>query len=330
MQVDRNGRLGKGLNITRTMESWLRQPGYPLLKVTRNYKNHSALVRQDRFFISPQFKHRAAKNPCWWVPLTYTCPSCLQLDSSTASRWLTCPIYPSRGIGVPTVLLEKVVSAPGEWLLLNVQHSAPFRVNYDLRNWQLLNKTLSDPKKFRLIHRVHRAQLVDDLFNLAWSGIMDYPMALGILGYLEHEDEYVVWAATLVNFERINNVAKRDHNYRVYKVCSLLFKKGLKMVFHSIALSPELYAPPAGASVQAGTLPVPVQLLWEHDPPPGDPPAGLSVRGALLREPGPPGVREGDAGEGRLDDHSGAGDGLLHGGQVWNGSRTGSRGVDVL
>ncbi|XP_016951841.1 thyrotropin-releasing hormone-degrading ectoenzyme isoform X3 [Drosophila biarmipes] len=217
MQVDRNGRLGKGLNITRTMESWLMQPGYPLLRVTRNYDDHSAVVRQDRFFISPQFKHRAAKNPCWWVPLTYTCPSCQELDSSTASRWLTCPLYPSREIQVPTVRLEKVVESAGEWLLLNVQHSAPFRVDYDLRNWQLLNETLSDPVKFRQIHRVNRAQLVDDLFNLAWSGVMEYPMALGILGYLEHEDENVVWDATLVNFERIDNVAKRDHNYRVYK-----------------------------------------------------------------------------------------------------------------
>ncbi|XP_017074500.1 aminopeptidase Ey [Drosophila eugracilis] len=216
LHVDRNGRLGKGLNITRTMESWLKQPGYPLLTVIRNYDDHSVIVEQKRFFISSQFKKPVAKAPCWWVPLSYTCPSCKQSNSSTANRWLTCPFSRTQ-VRIRPVRMEKLLAKPSDWLLLNARHSAPFRVNYDLRNWQLLNETLSDPNKFRLIHRVSRAQLVDDLLNLAWSGVMTYPMVLGILGYLVHEDEYVVWQATSINFERINNVAKRNHNYRVYK-----------------------------------------------------------------------------------------------------------------
>ncbi|XP_017119393.1 aminopeptidase N [Drosophila elegans] len=217
LQVDRNGRLGKGLNITRIMESWLHQPGYPLLTVTRNYSDRSALVRQQRFFISPQLRQRASKNPCWWVPLSHTCPKCLQLNMTMSyDPWLTCPISGTSHRIIP-VRLEKLTAGPNDWLLLNVLHSAPLRVNYDVRNWQLLNATLSHPTKFRLINRVNRAQLVDNLFSLAWSGVMDYPMALGILGYLKHEDEYVVWAATRVSIERINNVAKQNHNYRVFK-----------------------------------------------------------------------------------------------------------------
>ncbi|KAH8368213.1 hypothetical protein KR084_008558 [Drosophila pseudotakahashii] len=234
LQVDRNGMLGKGLNITRVMTSWLKQPGYPLLVMTRNYDDRSALVRQERFFISPQLKHRAwAKNPCWWVPLTYSCHSCRHLDSITASRWLTCSIFGPQGRLQP-VRLERLMAGPRDWLLLNVRHSAPFRVNYDLRNWQLINETLSDPIEFRQIHRVNRAQLVDDLFNLAWSGVMEYPMALGIIGYLEHEDEYVVWDATQVNFERINNVAKKNHHYRVYKsYMRLLLERQFERVLSS-------------------------------------------------------------------------------------------------
>ncbi|XP_017045746.1 aminopeptidase N isoform X2 [Drosophila ficusphila] len=212
LHVDRDGRLGKGLNISRTMESWLHQPGYPLLTVTRDYHFRSALVDQRRFFISPLARQRSESNPCWWVPLSFTCPECPDVPPS---RWLTCSFL--QGRRPKTVVLEKLPAGVNDWLLFNVRHSAPFRVNYDLRNWQLLNATLSDPKKFKTIHRVNRAQLVDDVFNLAWSGIMDYPMALGILSYLSHEDEFVVWEATQPNFERINNVAKRNHNYRVYK-----------------------------------------------------------------------------------------------------------------
>ncbi|XP_033168800.1 aminopeptidase N [Drosophila mauritiana] len=233
LQVDRNGRLGKGLNITGIMKCWLGQPGYPLVTVTRNYEDRTAIVSQQRFFITPQFRNRWARSPCWWVPLSYTCPSCQHSEIISFSRWLTCPISkPSSKSN--TVILGKLEAEPEDWILFNVQHTAPFRVNYDLRNWQLLNKTLADPNKFRLIHRVNRAQLVDDLFSLAWSGDIEYDMALGILGYLEHEDEFVVWAATEINFERINNVAKRNSNYLIFKTfMRLLLERQFKRVLSS-------------------------------------------------------------------------------------------------
>lgn len=114
--------------------------------------------------------------------------------------------------------LTKLLAGSQDWLLLNARDSSPVRVNYDRANWQLLNRTLSQPDTFRGIDRINRAQLVDDIFNLAWSGVMDYPMALSILAYLQHEDEYVVWTAAVANFERINNVVQRSRSYRVYKV----------------------------------------------------------------------------------------------------------------
>uniref|UniRef100_A0A6P4F3G2 Aminopeptidase n=1 Tax=Drosophila rhopaloa TaxID=1041015 RepID=A0A6P4F3G2_DRORH len=243
LQVDRNGRLGKGLNITRLMESWLQQPGYPLLTVTRNYDDQSAVVRQQRFFINPQAGQRATKATCWWVPLSYGCPQCPQSNATTSIPWLTCTISQRSSQATP-VRLEKLMAGPSDWLLLNVQHSAPLRVNYDLHNWQLLNETLSDPVKFRLIHRVNRAQLVDDLFSLAWSGVMEYPMALGILGYLRHEDEYVVWAATKDNFERINNVAKKSHSYRIYKTfMRILLERQFEKVISSKSLGNMTHRP---------------------------------------------------------------------------------------
>lgn len=220
--VDRDGRLGKGLNITRIMDSWLSYPGYPLLTVTRSYGLQSALVEQTRFHISPQPERsmkdtNSSRSTCWWIPLTYTCGSCNDFNSSVPRHWLTCSIAGSPNRPIP-VRMRDVVAGPTDWLLLNVRQSSPLRVNYDLRNWELLNKTLANPDTFRSIHRVNRAQLVDDILNFAWSGVMDYRMALGMLGFLEHEDEYVVWDATVANFEKINNVAKRHRSYLIFKV----------------------------------------------------------------------------------------------------------------
>ncbi|EDV34665.2 uncharacterized protein Dana_GF21433 [Drosophila ananassae] len=214
--VDRDGRLGKGLNVTRIMDSWLSYPGYPLLTVTRSYGQKSALVEQKRFHISPHQPDREMSPVCWWIPLTHTCGSCNDFNSSVPRHWLTCTLAGNTNRPIP-VRMHDVVAGPTDWLLLNIRHSSPLRVNYDLRNWELLNQTLSNPETFRSIHRVNRAQLVDDILNFAWSGVMDYHMGFGVLGFLEHEDEYVVWDATVANFEKINNVAKRHHNYNIFK-----------------------------------------------------------------------------------------------------------------
>ncbi|XP_017088041.2 aminopeptidase Q [Drosophila bipectinata] len=231
LQWDRDVRLGKGLNITRIMDSWLSYPGYPLLTVTRNYGQKSALVVQQRFHISPQAEQKKEDNkpqqpPCWWIPLTYTCGSCKDKGNSSVPRhWLTCPTSDGSSRPVPAMMRD-VVDGPTDWLLLNIRHSSPLRVNYDLRNWELINKTLSSPETLRSIHRVDRAKLVDDILNLAWSGVMDYPTVFGMLGFLEHEDEYVVWDATVTNFERINNVAKRHHSYLIFKTFMRNLVKG--------------------------------------------------------------------------------------------------------
>ncbi|KAH8276019.1 hypothetical protein KR018_012517 [Drosophila ironensis] len=234
LRVDRDGRLAKGLNITRVMDSWLSQRGYPLLTVTRDYRTRSALVEQERFLIrktEDQFQ-----SVCWWIPLTYTCASCKDFNSTIPRHWLTCPTNDNKA---PKVRMRDVVEGPRDWLLLNIRHSSPLRVNYDLRNWQLLNKTLSNPQTFRSIHRINRAQLVDDILHFAWSGVMDYPMALGMLSFLQHEDEYVVWEATVSNFERINRVAKKYPTYLIFKKYMRVL---LKRQFDELSENPTVIA----------------------------------------------------------------------------------------
>lgn len=66
-----------------------------------------------------------------------------------------------------------------------------YRVNYDKSNWDrlvsLLNVTNST------VHVRNRAQLIDDAFNLARAGMLDYATALDVSTYLRNEDDYVPW-----------------------------------------------------------------------------------------------------------------------------------------
>ena len=90
-----------------------------------------------------------------------------------------------------------------------------FRVNYDKRNWELLAKQLV--RDHRAIHVINRAQILDDAFNLAKSGMLDYEVALSLTAYLGHETEYIPWKAALSGLSYINTMLKRTASYGDFK-----------------------------------------------------------------------------------------------------------------
>ena len=50
-------------------------------------------------------------------------------------------------------------------------------------------------KDHTTIHVINRAQIIDDAFNLARSGLLDYETAQSVMGYLSKENEYIPWAS---------------------------------------------------------------------------------------------------------------------------------------
>ena len=59
------------------------------------------------------------------------------------------------------------------WHLKNQQTLlATFRVNYDKMNWQMISQALL--MDLNQIHRINRAQLLDDVLTLARTGHIDY------------------------------------------------------------------------------------------------------------------------------------------------------------
>ena len=75
-------------------------------------------------------------------------------------------------------------------LLFIISISGYYRVNYDTDNWNAIINVL-DSSTYRSIHILNRAQLLDDSFNLAKSGYLDFTINLNILKYLRREYELV-------------------------------------------------------------------------------------------------------------------------------------------
>lgn len=83
-----------------------------------------------------------------------------------------------------------------------------YRVNYDETLWSEIEAALKS-EDFGGIHLLNRAQIVDDILNLARAGEVTYTRALDVVSYLVNETEYYPWysALTALSFvkRRIGN-----------------------------------------------------------------------------------------------------------------------------
>lgn len=76
-----------------------------------------------------------------------------------------------------------------------------FRTNYDVHNWQLIinllkeNYTDTDP--------ITRALLIDDAFDMAKNGHLNYSILINLVNCWTQETQYLPWSALLDNLDFI-------------------------------------------------------------------------------------------------------------------------------
>ena len=96
-----------------------------------------------------------------------------------------------------------------------------YRVNYDDENWKNLTSFLKE-SDHHSIHQLNRAQLVDDIMNLARSQKVDYDLAMDLLLYLKSENEYIPWAAAFRSLEYVKTrMAASNENSALFKTLIL-------------------------------------------------------------------------------------------------------------
>jgi aminopeptidase N len=103
----------------------------------------------------------------------------------------------------------------GAALIVNVKQTGFYRVNYDVTNWERLAGQLETAHAD--IHRMNRAQMLDDAFNLARAGRLDYTTALTLTDYLGQELDYIPWTAALNGFAYIETMFKRSAGFGAFR-----------------------------------------------------------------------------------------------------------------
>lgn len=184
------------------MDTWTLQVGFPVVTVHRIYKNNTVFLTQNRFFV--EGAKETQDNQLWWIPITYTGKT---NDSKTI--WMKAERQ---------IILPNVKTGPSDWLLVNVNQTGYYRVNYDERNWRLLTHQLRKPNGHLVFDPKNRAQMIDDAMNLAAAGYLNYEVALNITRYLVQEKEYLPWKAAFTGLDYVSGMIVRTGSFDKFKV----------------------------------------------------------------------------------------------------------------
>ncbi|XP_055523953.1 membrane alanyl aminopeptidase [Wyeomyia smithii] len=166
-------------DISTFMKPWTTQSGYPLVTVTGS--DDGFTINQRRFLLN----NMSHDDPTLWpLPITYATKE--EDFENTMPTVVDTSEY--------KITITNVTQLP--YFILNNQQVGYYRVNYDTANWDKISTALRS-ENFGGIHVLNRAQIVDDLFNLARAGEVKYESALDILDYLQDETEYPPWLSAV-------------------------------------------------------------------------------------------------------------------------------------
>lgn len=92
-----------------------------------------------------------------------------------------------------------------------------YRINYDFKNWKLLEYGLYDaPNDFPA---VTRGQVLDDAFHLARAGYINYTVALDLTKYMiDTEKNILPWYAVLSNLQLLYIGLQNSNKFGYFQV----------------------------------------------------------------------------------------------------------------
>ncbi|NXS87519.1 AMPN Aminopeptidase, partial [Erpornis zantholeuca] len=196
-------------NISNIMDRWTLQMGFPVVTVD----TRTGAINQTHFLLDPtsSVDRPSVFNYTWIVPVTWMTNS-----HGSSSYWLTKVTDTNNQFRLDS----------SSWLLLNINVTGYFRVNYNQENWdQLLKQLGTNHEVFPVINR---AQIIDDAFNLARAKYVNVTLALNTTRFLSRERAYMPWQAALSNLQYFQLMFDRSE---VFGAMSEYMKKQVTPLF---------------------------------------------------------------------------------------------------
>ncbi|EDV92817.1 membrane alanyl aminopeptidase [Drosophila grimshawi] len=166
--------------------SFTTQVGYPLINVKLSDDGKTITFSQKRFLLK---NDGSDDSLLYTVPISYT-------TSQEKNFMDTKP-----KLVIYTATQTTPLSSAANWVIANIQETGYYRVNYTEKNWHAIRSELVGSSNWGDIHEVNRAQIADDLLNLARAGHIHYDLTLSVLEYLASEVNYIPWTSAFNGFD---------------------------------------------------------------------------------------------------------------------------------
>lgn len=194
----------KRLNITRIMDTWTRQMGYPVLTVER-VKRTEFRLRQSRYLLDPEAESKSAPSPYnykWDIPVTWTTSADPTQSSQT---WM--------GSQDGFILIN--VPSGTDWVKFNVGQYGYYRVNYPKEEWLQFGGLLQESHE--TLSTTDRASLLNDAFSLAESGHLEYSIPLAMTRYLRKEQSLIPWKTAYDKLFSMSSLLQDTDTYPLFR-----------------------------------------------------------------------------------------------------------------
>lgn len=197
-------------SVSTIMDRWILQMGFPVVTVDTT----TGTISQKHFLLDPQSNvtRPSPFNYLWIIPISW-----LKNNTKPDPFWLN---------GTEKEQKDSLKTTTNEWLLLNLDVTGYFRVNYDEGNWKKLQNQLQTD--LSVIPIINRAQIIHDAFTLSSAGMVGVTLALDNTLFLSKEKEYMPWQAAVdslsyfkLMFDRTDEVYVPMKNYLKKQVTPL-------------------------------------------------------------------------------------------------------------
>ncbi|XP_041971233.1 aminopeptidase N-like isoform X2 [Aricia agestis] len=193
----------KTLSMVKFMNSWTRQAGYPVVNVIRDYDT-GRVTFQQKLFTSTNDPHKATAKQIWRIPISYVISNTTDTANTKPKVWLN-----------DKQLSTELDIRRDQALYVNVDAVGYYRVNYDQRNWELLDEAI---RTGDFKNPMTKAQLIDDAFNLAKVGQLKYSYALRLSScVMQGDDSKIVWELLLNNMSFLKHNLRATSGYRYFQ-----------------------------------------------------------------------------------------------------------------
>ncbi|XP_036266285.1 aminopeptidase Q [Pipistrellus kuhlii] len=214
MAIDDQSKIVLPATVKSIMDSWTYQSGFPV--ITLNVS--TGLMKQEPFHLG-KVKNQTllTHNDTWIVPILW-----MKNGATQSLVWLdkSSKLFPDM----------QVSNSDHDWVILNLNMTGYYRVNYDKLGWEKLIQQLENDHK--AIPVVHRMQMIDDAFSLSQNNYIEIETALDLTKYLAEEDEIIVWHTVLVNLLPSNFVSDVGNYYDTYTLLKKYLLKRLTSIWN--------------------------------------------------------------------------------------------------